>query len=79
MEKYKKALHLAKVSSDILFDRGMDTDGYSQLVGALNVINIIAADDSSIGLDDYKQLLHKISAMRSAALKRLVNNDEDEQ
>ena len=75
MEKYRKALRNAVYWSDDLFNRGMFTDGYSQLVGALNAIDFIAANDDSVSVDDYMELLEEISAARSAGMKRLVNEE----
>lgn len=75
MEKYRRALRNAVYWSDDLFNRKMFTDGYSQLVGALNTIDFIAANDNSVSVDDYVELLEETHAARSAGMKRLVNKE----
>ena len=75
MEKYRRALRNAVYWSDDLFNRGMHSDAYSQLVGALNTIDFLAANDNSVSVDDYMELLEEIHAARSAGMKRLVNEE----
>ena len=75
MEKYREALQNTVYWTNELFNRGMLTDAYSQLVGGLNAIGFIAANDMSISVEDYRDLLEAIHAARSAGMERLVNDD----
>lgn len=79
MEKYRKALRKVEDIARNLFNKGMVAEGFSQLIGALNIILILASDDDLVSIEDYAEILRESSNMRDAALRRLVNENDSEQ
>lgn len=79
MEKYSRAIKGAVDNTKHLTKLGMRAEGYSQLVGALNTIDYLAANDNSLSLEEYRELLQVISITRSEAIIRLVHEDENDQ
>ncbi len=78
MENYSRAIKEAVTTAERLTGLGMRAEGYSQLVGSLNTIDYLAANDNSVSLDEYKELLYEISATKSTAIIRLVHEDEND-